>query len=108
MVCIFPRSKLSFTIENLSSNFDTQRINERQNKVVITDRMWARLLSSTNQPSFLSPKDLEEAKKAEQPPTELLEGNNCNDVGDAGKEEQPPKDEQESGNHADNGIKTEN
>ncbi|KAG5034405.1 hypothetical protein JHK87_009315 [Glycine soja] len=84
------------------------RINERQNKVVITDRMWARLLSSTNQPSFLSPKDLEEAKKAEQPPTELLEGNNCNDVGDAGKEEQPPKDEQESGNHADNGIKTEN
>ena len=70
--------------------------------------MWARLLSSTNQPSFFSPKDLEEAKKAEQPPTELLEGNNCNDVGDAGKEEQPPKDEQESGNHADNGIKTEN
>ncbi|KAG6411273.1 hypothetical protein SASPL_129351 [Salvia splendens] len=30
------------------------RINEKQNKVVITDRMWARLLSSTNQPSFLS------------------------------------------------------
>ncbi|KAK7349218.1 hypothetical protein VNO77_06408 [Canavalia gladiata] len=29
------------------------RINERQKKVVITDRMWARLLSSTNQPSFL-------------------------------------------------------
>ncbi|KAL6530747.1 hypothetical protein OROGR_014607 [Orobanche gracilis] len=24
--------------------------------VVITDRMWARLLSSTNQPSFLGPK----------------------------------------------------
>lgn len=33
-----------------------QRIIERQNKVVITDRMWARLLSSTNQPSFLHPK----------------------------------------------------
>ncbi|XP_011072633.1 ATP-dependent 6-phosphofructokinase 3-like, partial [Sesamum indicum] len=33
------------------------RINERRNKVVITDRMWARLLSSTNQPSFLNPKD---------------------------------------------------
>lgn len=32
-----------------------QRIIERQNKVVITDRMWARLLSSTNQPSFLHP-----------------------------------------------------
>ncbi|KAL9168013.1 hypothetical protein ABFS82_05G133900 [Erythranthe guttata] len=29
------------------------RITEKQNKVVITDRMWARLLSSTNQPSFL-------------------------------------------------------
>lgn len=33
------------------------RINEKQNKVVITDRMWARLLSSTNQPSFMQPKD---------------------------------------------------
>ena len=75
MVCIFPRSELFFTIENLCSNFDTQRINERQNKVVITDRMWARLLSSTNQPSFLSHKDLEEAKKAESP-TQLLEENN--------------------------------
>ncbi|KAH9665634.1 ATP-dependent 6-phosphofructokinase 3 [Citrus sinensis] len=32
------------------------RITERQNRVVITDRMWARLLSSTNQPSFLDPK----------------------------------------------------
>ncbi|KAG7541050.1 Phosphofructokinase domain [Arabidopsis thaliana x Arabidopsis arenosa] len=29
------------------------RITEKQNKVVITDRMWARLLSSTNQPSFM-------------------------------------------------------
>ncbi|XP_042062328.1 ATP-dependent 6-phosphofructokinase 6-like isoform X1 [Salvia splendens] len=32
------------------------RIIEKQNKVVITDRMWARLLSSTNQPSFQGPK----------------------------------------------------
>ncbi|PKA64224.1 6-phosphofructokinase 3 [Apostasia shenzhenica] len=40
------------------------RVTESRNKVVITDRMWARLLSSTNQPSFLSPKDIEEAKKA--------------------------------------------
>ncbi|XP_010526087.1 PREDICTED: ATP-dependent 6-phosphofructokinase 6 [Tarenaya hassleriana] len=32
------------------------RITERQNNVVITDRMWARLLSSTNQPSFMNPK----------------------------------------------------
>ncbi|KAL0327521.1 UNVERIFIED_CONTAM: ATP-dependent 6-phosphofructokinase [Sesamum angustifolium] len=33
------------------------RITEKQHKVVITDRMWARLLSSTNQPSFLGSKD---------------------------------------------------
>ncbi|KAE8677151.1 ATP-dependent 6-phosphofructokinase 1 [Hibiscus syriacus] len=38
------------------------RITEKQNKVVITDRMWARLLSSTNQPSFLSAKDIVEDK----------------------------------------------
>ncbi|KAK1377681.1 ATP-dependent 6-phosphofructokinase [Heracleum sosnowskyi] len=31
-------------------------ITEKQNKVVITDRMWARLLSSTHQPSFLTPR----------------------------------------------------
>ncbi|KAK7311748.1 hypothetical protein RJT34_10079 [Clitoria ternatea] len=66
------------------------RIIERQNKVVITDRMWARLLSSTNQPSFLSPKDYDEAKKAEQAPTQLLEGDNCNDVDGAEKTEEPP------------------
>ncbi|KAL9249433.1 ATP-dependent 6-phosphofructokinase 3-like protein [Drosera capensis] len=39
------------------------RITERQNKVVTTDRMWARLLSSTNQPSFMS----------------VLDGGNCTD-----------------------------
>ncbi|KAK9697564.1 hypothetical protein RND81_08G045500 [Saponaria officinalis] len=33
------------------------RITEQQNKVVITDRMWARLLSSTNQPSFMNLKE---------------------------------------------------
>ncbi|KAG2240067.1 hypothetical protein Bca52824_091069 [Brassica carinata] len=33
------------------------RITEKQNKVVITDRMWARLLSSTNQPSFMKHDD---------------------------------------------------
>ncbi|KAJ0089650.1 hypothetical protein Patl1_13392 [Pistacia atlantica] len=49
------------------------RINEKQNKVVITDRMWARLLSSTNQPSFLSLKDVIEDKKEEVPQTQLLE-----------------------------------
>ncbi|KAM7513119.1 hypothetical protein LguiB_011994 [Lonicera macranthoides] len=55
------------------------RINEKQNKVVITDRMWARLLSSTNQPSFLGPKDVIEAKKEEPPQTGLLDGENCKD-----------------------------
>ncbi|KAJ4833291.1 ATP-dependent 6-phosphofructokinase 3 [Turnera subulata] len=39
------------------------RVIEGRNKVVITDRMWARLLSSTNQPSFLHPKDIVEDKK---------------------------------------------
>ncbi|KAG0495840.1 hypothetical protein HPP92_000531 [Vanilla planifolia] len=41
------------------------RVTEKQNKVVITDRMWARLLSSTNQPSFLSHNDVEESKEQE-------------------------------------------
>ncbi|KAL0426948.1 UNVERIFIED_CONTAM: ATP-dependent 6-phosphofructokinase [Sesamum latifolium] len=49
------------------------RINESRNKVVITDRMWARLLSSTNQPSFLSPKDVTEASKREKAPSVLIE-----------------------------------
>ncbi|PKU81064.1 ATP-dependent 6-phosphofructokinase 6 isoform X2 [Dendrobium catenatum] len=52
------------------------RITETQNKVVITDRMWARLLSSTNQPSFLSQNAIEDAKKEEEPATQLLEGEN--------------------------------
>lgn len=30
-----------------------QRVTEMQNTVKLTDRMWARLLASTNQPSFL-------------------------------------------------------
>ena len=54
---------------------------ERQNKVVITDRMWARLLSSTNQPSFLDPKVV--AKKVAETKEEdteaeaqLLDGEN--------------------------------
>ncbi|KAG0490653.1 hypothetical protein HPP92_007516 [Vanilla planifolia] len=44
------------------------RVTEARNKVVITDRMWARLLSSTNQPSFLSRHHIEEAKKADNEP----------------------------------------
>ncbi|KAI4380002.1 hypothetical protein MLD38_006236 [Melastoma candidum] len=49
------------------------RITEKQNKVVITDRMWARLLSSTNQPSFLSAKDVVEDKgEDERLPHQML------------------------------------
>lgn len=58
-----------------------QRITEKQNKVVITDRMWARLLSSTNQPSFISQKDIEDAKKEDEPPTQLLDRENSHGVG---------------------------
>ncbi|KAK7319927.1 hypothetical protein RJT34_04656 [Clitoria ternatea] len=42
------------------------RITEGQNKVIITDRMWARLLSSTNQPSFTIAKSVLEEKKEEE------------------------------------------
>lgn len=49
------------------------RITEMQNKVVITDRMWARMLSSTNQPSFLNTKDIIESIMDEAPPTQLLD-----------------------------------
>ncbi|KAG9452190.1 hypothetical protein H6P81_005094 [Aristolochia fimbriata] len=34
------------------------RVTERQNTVRVTDRMWARLLASTNQPSFLRHKEV--------------------------------------------------
>lgn len=53
------------------------RINEQQNMVVITDRMWARLLSSTNQPSFLRSKEMMAASKEEEPPTALLDDGRC-------------------------------
>nr|XP_043619277.1 ATP-dependent 6-phosphofructokinase 6-like [Erigeron canadensis] len=49
------------------------RITEKQNRVVITDRMWARMLSSTNQPSFLNTKDIIESIMDEAPPTQLLD-----------------------------------
>ncbi|XP_061370883.1 ATP-dependent 6-phosphofructokinase 7-like [Gastrolobium bilobum] len=55
------------------------RITERQNHVVITDRMWARLLSSTNQPSFLGARDDNEDKKGEEPLDQLQDGH-CSDV----------------------------
>jgi 6-phosphofructokinase 1 len=35
--------------------------------------MWARLLSSTNQPSFLRAKDVVEDKREEEPPTQNLD-----------------------------------
>ncbi|KAL7608561.1 ATP-dependent 6-phosphofructokinase 6 [Lactuca sativa] len=55
------------------------RITEKQNNVVITDRMWARLLSSTNQPSFLRPKEVEVQKQVE---AQTIEGENSkpNDI----------------------------
>jgi len=42
------------------------RVTSTRNKVRITDRMWARLLSSTNQPSFLSQKDIDAAREADK------------------------------------------
>ncbi|CAO2166322.1 unnamed protein product [Urochloa humidicola] len=42
------------------------RVTSTRNKVRITDRMWARLLSSTNQPSFLSQKDIDAAREADR------------------------------------------
>ncbi|XP_071723013.1 ATP-dependent 6-phosphofructokinase 3-like [Rutidosis leptorrhynchoides] len=58
------------------------RIIERQNMVSITDRMWARLLSSTNQPSFLSHNDVEamEAEKDQEPATQALDDGNYDEV----------------------------
>ncbi|KAH7682004.1 Pyrophosphate-dependent phosphofructokinase TP0108-type protein [Dioscorea alata] len=43
------------------------RVTEARNNVVITDRMWARLLSSTNQPSFLTLKDIESVRHVYSP-----------------------------------------
>lgn len=72
--------KPGLTIEISFCIFDIQRITERQNKVVITDRMWARLLASTNQPSFQDAKDVAEVKEEEEESqTQLLEGANSRD-----------------------------
>lgn len=60
-------------------HFGLQRVTEKQNKVVITDRMWARLLSSTNQPSFLSPIDMEQVKKEDEPANQLFDQNSIAD-----------------------------
>ncbi|CAL4902581.1 unnamed protein product [Urochloa decumbens] len=54
------------------------RITEKQNKVVITDRMWARVLCSTNQPCFLTHEDVEGAgQEEEEPQLPLVEGDNA-------------------------------
>lgn len=41
-----------------------QRVINTQNNVVTTDRMWARLLSSTNQPGFTKPSEKEGGEEA--------------------------------------------
>ena len=48
-----------------------QRVTETQNTVKVTDRMWARLLASTNQPSFVG---LDEMSK------ETVEGETINAI----------------------------
>ncbi|KAG4144313.1 hypothetical protein ERO13_D05G029000v2 [Gossypium hirsutum] len=57
------------------------RIIEKRNGVVITDRMWARLLSSTNQPSFLCLKDSTEDTGDEEQSNQLLENGHCGEDG---------------------------
>lgn len=54
-----------------------QRITEQQNQVIITDRMWARLLSSTNQPSFLEAIEVANIKEEESSTAQSSEGENC-------------------------------
>ncbi|XP_021847734.1 ATP-dependent 6-phosphofructokinase 6 [Spinacia oleracea] len=53
------------------------RITEQQNQVIITDRMWARLLSSTNQPSFLEAIEVANIKEEESSTAQSSEGENC-------------------------------
>ncbi|RDX81417.1 ATP-dependent 6-phosphofructokinase 3 [Mucuna pruriens] len=56
-------------------------INEGEKKVVITDRMWARLLSSTHQPSFLNPKDIK-AETEERTEHQTSDGQNHPEIAD--------------------------
>ncbi|GAB2228048.1 hypothetical protein Droror1_Dr00009877 [Drosera rotundifolia] len=56
-------------VNNRHAYIPFYRITEKQNKVVITDRMWARLLSSTNQPSFMDcGKETRQEKDLQIPP----------------------------------------
>ncbi|KAK7827333.1 atp-dependent 6-phosphofructokinase 3 [Quercus suber] len=78
-----------------------RRVIETQNKVVITDRMWARLLCSTNQPSFLDHKDVVGDENEEVPQIQSINGENhlearatkhreLKDVTEDTREEEPP------------------
>ena len=78
-----------------------QRVIETQNKVVITDRMWARLLCSTNQPSFLDHKDVIGDENEEVPQIQSINGENhlearatkhreLKDVTEDTRKEEPP------------------
>lgn len=51
-------------------NVVLQRVTETQNIVKLTNRMWARLLASTNQPSFLN-SDEGIPEKVDQEPIEV-------------------------------------
>ncbi|RLM92277.1 6-phosphofructokinase isoform X2 [Panicum miliaceum] len=53
------------------------RVTSTRNKVRITDRMWARLLSSTNQPSFLSKEDINAAREADKAANNRKNGENA-------------------------------
>nr|CAD1833967.1 unnamed protein product [Ananas comosus var. bracteatus] len=53
-------------INGRNSFIPFHRVTQSRNKVSITDRMWGRLLMSTNQPIFLSPSDIEELKDPEE------------------------------------------
>ncbi|KAE8687622.1 hypothetical protein F3Y22_tig00111013pilonHSYRG00257 [Hibiscus syriacus] len=55
------------SVNGIHAYIPFNRIIEKRNKVVITDRMWARLVSSTNQPSILNPIDIAEANKEKHP-----------------------------------------
>lgn len=58
-----------------------QLINEGEKRVVITDRMWARLLSSTHQPSFLNPKDIT-GEREERTVNQTTDGQNHSETAD--------------------------
>lgn len=60
-------------------------VTETPNRVKITDRMWARLLSSTNQPSFIKSKEIMEAKRQKES-TKMIENLDNQGNGLSGKQ----------------------